>query len=195
VVLLWLYCCSSAIFSYLFMFCILFYIWNITPLLHGKPQQFQERIQSVPNFYLLLSFWSLSLIITFLFLIIAHFSSFLAPFTFGTSFLNSAWSSRTRSSFINILNPFKLKGLLSMQYLWSLELTLTPINLSLCSIILPSLFASMRQVVSIYDLFFSSFFTMVNMSSSFCSFIPKVMRLKALSLRSWFNSMILIIPL
>jgi hypothetical protein len=30
VVLFWLYCCSSAISSYLFMFCILFYIWNIT---------------------------------------------------------------------------------------------------------------------------------------------------------------------
>jgi hypothetical protein len=30
VVFFWLYCCSSAISSYLFMFCILFYIWNIT---------------------------------------------------------------------------------------------------------------------------------------------------------------------
>jgi hypothetical protein len=30
VVLIWLYFCSSAISSYLFMFCILFYIWNIT---------------------------------------------------------------------------------------------------------------------------------------------------------------------
>jgi hypothetical protein len=30
VVLLWLYCCSSTISSYLFIFCILFSIWNIT---------------------------------------------------------------------------------------------------------------------------------------------------------------------
>jgi hypothetical protein len=30
VLLFWLYCCSSAISSNLFMFCILFYIWNIT---------------------------------------------------------------------------------------------------------------------------------------------------------------------
>jgi hypothetical protein len=30
VVLFWLYHCLSSISSYLFMFCIVFYIWNIT---------------------------------------------------------------------------------------------------------------------------------------------------------------------
>src|ERR1700733_10659752 len=52
------------------------------PLFHGKPRQFQERIWSMLNCYLLLSFWFLSRIMTFLFLIIAHFPSFLASFTF-----------------------------------------------------------------------------------------------------------------
>ena len=159
----------------------------IGPLRHGKPRQFQKRIPSVPNSYLLLSFWSLSLTIAFRFLIIAHFPSFLASFTFWTSFLSSAWSSGMRSSFINILDPFKLKDLLSMLYLWSLQLTLTHINLSLWSIIFSTLFASMRQVVSICDLLFYSSFTIGSISSS-CSFIPKIMRFKALLLCSWSSS-------
>ena len=116
----------------------------IGPLHHGKPWQFQKRIPIVRNSYLLLSLWSLSLTIAFWFLIIANFPSFLSSFTFWTSFLNSTWSSGMRSSFINIPDPFKLGDLLSMLYLWSLQLTLTRINLSLWSIIFPSLFASMR---------------------------------------------------
>jgi hypothetical protein len=45
-----------------------------------------------------------------------------------------------RYSFINILDPFKLEFLLSMSYLWSLELTLTLLTYLYA-------LASMRQVV------------------------------------------------
>lgn len=31
---------------------------NIRPLRHGKPQQFQKKIESVPNSYLSLLFWT-----------------------------------------------------------------------------------------------------------------------------------------
>jgi len=103
---------------------------NLGPLFHAKPWQFQERIWSVPNSYLLLSFWSLSWITNFLFQINAHYPSFIVSFTFWTSFLNSTWSFGMVYSFIHIPGPFKLGVLLSMPYLWSLELTLTLISLS-----------------------------------------------------------------
>jgi len=98
---------------------------NIGPLCHGKPQQYQKQISNVPNSCLLLSFSSLSLTIDFQFLIISHYPYFLASYTFWTSFLNLVWSLRMRSPFINIIDPFKLEDLLSMLYLWSLQLTLT----------------------------------------------------------------------
>ena len=116
---------------------------SLGPLFHGKPRQFQERIRSMFNCYWLLFFWFLSRIKAFLFMIIAHFPSFLTSFTFWTSFPNSTWSSGMRSSFINIPDPFRLEDLLSMLYLWSLQLTLTRIKLYFWSIIFPSLFASM----------------------------------------------------
>jgi hypothetical protein len=74
---------------------------------------------------------------------------------------------------------------LSMSYLWALEITITRINLSLCSIVFPNLFASTRPIVSICDLFFHSSLTIANVSSSFCYFIQNIMRLKDLLLRSW----------
>ena len=95
---------------------------SLGPLFHGKPQWFQERIWSMLSFYLLLYFWLLSQIRAFLFLIISHFPSFLASFPVWTSFLNYAWSSGIRYSFINIPIPFRLEVLLSMSYLWSVEL-------------------------------------------------------------------------
>ena len=88
--------------------------------------------------FLLLSFWFLSLITTFLFLINAHFPSFLASFTFWTSFLNSSWSYGMRSSFINIPEPFKLDFLLIMLYFCSVELTLTRIILLYSQLISPT---------------------------------------------------------
>jgi hypothetical protein len=123
----------------------------------------------------------------------SHFPSFLVYFTFLTSFLNPTWSSRMRSSLINILDPFNLGVLLSIPYLWPLELILTHINLSLCSIIFPNLFASMWQVVSTCDLFFSSSLTIARVSPYLCSFAPKIMRFKALLLCSWSNYMSLFI--
>ena len=120
---------------------------SLGPLFHGKPRQFQERIRSMLNCYLLLSFWFLSRITAFLFLIIAHFPSFLASFTFWTSFHNSAWSSGMRSSFMNMPVPFRLEFLLSMSCFWSVELTFTRINLPLFSVNFPNLVASVRHVV------------------------------------------------
>jgi len=49
----------------------------IGPLRHEKPRQFQKRIPSVPNSYLLLSFWFLSRTIAFRFIIIAHLCTFM----------------------------------------------------------------------------------------------------------------------
>lgn len=100
---------------------------NLGPLLNGKSQQFQETIQRLPNSYLLLFFWFLSLIIGFLFLITPHFPSSLASFTFWIYFLNSTWSTGMRSSFrLNIIpDPFRLEVLLCMPYLWWVELNLT----------------------------------------------------------------------
>ena len=128
-----------------------------------------------------------------MFLIIAHFPSFLASFTFWNSFLSSTWSYGMGSSFINILDPFKLDVLLSMLYFCSAELTLTRIILSLFSIIFPNMFASMRSVVSIYNLLWSSVLTMANISSSSSSFKQKIMWFKALLLRSWSKAMSLFI--
>jgi hypothetical protein len=76
-----------------------------------------------------------------------------------------------------------------MSYLWTLELTITRINLSLCSIFFPNLFSSIRPIDSIYDLFFNSSLTIANVSSCFYTFIPKILSFKALLLHSWSNSM------
>ena len=115
----------------------------IGPLHHGKPRQFQKNDPECPKFLfiiiLLVSIPNNNFSIS-----IAHFPSFLASFIFWTSFLSSAWSSGMRSSFINIPDPFKLRDLLSILYLWSVQLTLTRINLSLWLIIFPSLFSSVR---------------------------------------------------
>ena len=139
------------------------------------------------NCYLLLYFWFLSRITTFLFLIIAHFSSFLASFTFWTSFLNSTWSSRMRYSFINIPVHFRLEVLLSMSYLLSIELTFIRISLPLFSVTFPNLVALVRHV-SICNLLCNYVWTMANVSSSTSSFKQKIIRFKALLLRSWSNS-------
>ena len=95
---------------------------NIGPLCCGKAQQFKKRIQSVPNSYLSLLFWTLSLIITFLFLMISHFPSFLVSFTFWSSFPSSTWSSVIRYSFTKIPKPFRLGDLVRVSNLWSLQL-------------------------------------------------------------------------
>ena len=125
----------------------------------------------VPNCYLLLlSFWFLSLIETFMFMINAHFLSFLDSFTFWTSFLNSSWSSGMMSSFINILKPFKLDVLLSMLYFCSVELTLTRIILYLFSINFLGLFSSMTLIVTICNLLWIFVLRMANVSSSSSSF-------------------------
>jgi len=55
---------------------------NLGPLFQEKPRKFQARILSVSNCYFLIFLWFLSLIMTFLFLINAHFPPFLASFTF-----------------------------------------------------------------------------------------------------------------
>lgn len=60
---------------------------NIRALHHEKLQKFQERIRSVLNSYLLVSFFYLTLIISFIFLIITHFPSFLAYLIFSTSLI------------------------------------------------------------------------------------------------------------
>ena len=129
---------------------------SLGPLFHGKPRQFQERIRSMFNFYWLLSFWFLSRIKDFLLLIIAHFPSFLASFTFWTSFINFSWSSGMRSSFMNIPVPFRLEVLLSMSCLWSVELTFMQISLPLFSVNFPNLVASVRHNDSICNLLCSS---------------------------------------
>jgi hypothetical protein len=51
--------------------------------------------------------------------------SFFPGLFYLLNFLNSTWFLGMRFSFINIPNPFKLRDLLSMLYLWSLQLTLT----------------------------------------------------------------------
>ena len=158
---------------------------SLGPLFHGKPRQFQERIRSMFNCYWLLYFWFLSRIKAFLFLITAHFPSFLASFTFWTSFLNSAWSSGMQSSFMNIPIPFRLEVLLSMSYLWSVELTFMRISLPLFSVNLSNLFASMRHSVSICNLLCNYFWAKAKVSSSTSSFKLKIIRFKTLLLRSW----------
>lgn len=105
---------------------------NIGPLHHGKARQFHKRIWSDASPYLSLMFGTLSLIITFLFLMIAHFPSSLASLTFLTSFLSSSWFSGMRYSFIKISDPFRLVDFLSISNLWSLQLNLTHISLWLC---------------------------------------------------------------
>jgi hypothetical protein len=47
-----------------------------------------------------------------------------------------------RSSFINIPDPFNLRVLLDMSYLWASKLTITRISLPLCSIVLTNPFTS-----------------------------------------------------
>lgn len=166
---------------------------NIWPLHHGKPRQFQKRIWSDASPYLSLVFWTPSLIIAFLFLMIAHFPCFLASLTFWTSFLSSAWYYGKRSSFIKIIVPFRLGYFLIISNLWSLQLTLTRISLCLWSSIFPTHIAFMRQVVWIWDFVFNCSFTISNMSSLFCSSIPAIIRCKALLWRSWSSSISLLI--
>ena len=107
-----------------------------------------------PKFFITIIFL-VSISIAFLFLFISHFPSFLYCFTFWTSIHNSSWSSRMRSSFVNIHDLLNHGVLLGMPYLWSLDLTIAWINLSSYSIILPSYFTFMRQVASNYNLFCS----------------------------------------
>jgi len=104
-------------------------------------------------------------------LILNHFSFPFLPFFFHLlNFFNSTWSSGMGSLLINICDPFKLGVILSMSYLWSLELSLTQINLYLFSIIFPNLFSSIIQVVSIFHLFFSYSLTIANVSSNSMTF-------------------------
>ena len=123
----------------------------------------------------------------FLFFIIAHFPSFLTFFTFWTSFLNYAWSSGMRSLFINILVSFRLEVLLSMSYLWSVDLTFIQISLPLFSVNFPNPVASVRHMVSICNLLCNYVWAMAKVSSSTSSFKLKIIRFKALLLCSWSN--------
>lgn len=81
---------------------------NIGHLLHEKPPQLHEMIQSVQNSYLLISLQSLSFITSFLFLIFPLHLPFYIIFPFRLSSLTRVKSSEMSSSFINILFPFSL---------------------------------------------------------------------------------------
>lgn len=143
-------------------------VWlNKDILNHGKPWQFRKRIESVINSYLLLFFLILSLIIAFLFLMISHFPPLLASFTFWTSFPSSTWSSGMEYSFVKIPDTFRLGDLLTIYTLCSLQLNLTHINRCLCSSSFPTLCAFIRDIVWIFDLYLSCYFTTSKVSSPF----------------------------